>query len=132
MTSSKIQKMRFFLFLLIFLLAQTAASEGSFRERRNEAVENKDRVEDTGGKINEQSVVTTVSLSSKNTNGQQAVVEASVNAKTKPAADANNRTHNITSKVPDVAAVAVANKTAHVADTSDEVCFVGIRDCMTR
>lgn len=35
MTRSKIQKMKFFIFLLIFLLAQTSVCDGSFRERRD-------------------------------------------------------------------------------------------------
>lgn len=130
MTSSKIQKVKFFLFLLIFLLAQTAVSEGSFRERRNAAatVESKDKVEDTGGKVDEQPppVAATVPSSDKNANGQQVAVGASVNTKTKPAADVSNRTHNITLKLPDVV---TANKTAHAADASDEVRSVGGRDC---
>ncbi|EFN84468.1 uncharacterized protein LOC105183225 [Harpegnathos saltator] len=122
MTRSKIQKMKFFLFLLIFLLAQTATSEGSFRERRDAStVGSKDKVEDTGGKVGEQPVAATPSSPGKNTNGQQTADGASVNTKAKSPADTSNKTHNITSK-PDAVAVAVAvtNKTAHAADATDE------------
>ncbi|XP_011699921.1 PREDICTED: membrane protein FAM174-like [Wasmannia auropunctata] len=114
MTRSKIQKLKFFVFLLIFLLAQTAVCDGIVREKRD--------------------------APSTNVNGRAAVPVADVNAGTKnerlpddkdgqrnaaapPSVDARkpapegNRTHDvrITSKAPDV-----ANKTAHTVDTSNE------------
>ncbi|XP_032680866.1 uncharacterized protein LOC116848659 [Odontomachus brunneus] len=119
MTRSKIQKMKFFLFLLIFLLAQAAVSEGSFREKRDApTVGSKGKVEDTSGKVDEQPVT------ALNVPGKKAAAGAPVNLRTRPAADTSNRTHNITSKpsAPDVAAAAAAavNKTIHVADAADE------------
>lgn len=117
MTRSKIQKLKFFIFLLIFLLAQTAICDGSFREKRD--VPSTDvngkaaPVADAknGGTRNER-------LDDKD--GQRnAAGSQSVDAK-RPAAD-SNRTHDgITSKPlpPDIA---VANKTAHTVDTSNEV-----------
>lgn len=129
MTRSKIQKMKFFLFLLIFLLAQAAVSEGSFREKKDEpTVGSKGKVENTGGKVDEQPVTAL----SPGKNGQQAVAAASANSRTRPAADTSNRTHNITSKpsAPDVAAA--ANKTAHAADATDEVCFIDSFNCTAK
>lgn len=104
MTRSKIQKMKFFLFLLIFLLAQAAVSKGSFRKKRVAATaENKDKLEETGGKIDEQPA--TVPLPGKN-GGQQ----------TAAGAPTSNKTHSITSKPLGVD----ENNTLHAADAADE------------
>ncbi|EFN66533.1 hypothetical protein EAG_11027 [Camponotus floridanus] len=102
MTRSKIQKMKFFVFLLIFLLAQTAICDGSFREKRDVDKENK---------VNKET--------SKNLDAriQQSATGSSSEAK-KPATDGNKTHDNITSKPsPDIN----ANKT-HIADneTSSE------------
>ncbi|KYM78731.1 hypothetical protein ALC53_10785 [Atta colombica] len=105
MTRSKIQKLKFFIFLLIFLLAQTAVCDGIFREKRNASSTNVD-----GKAIPIDNVETNEKLGDKES--QRNAVESPVDAK-KPAAD---KTHDITSKPSDVT---VVNKTAHV-DTSSE------------
>ncbi|GAB1865408.1 Membrane protein FAM174 [Camponotus japonicus] len=107
MTRSKIQKMKFFVFLLIFLLAQTAICEGSFRERRDAAAV--DKVPPGNEEISKK-----VEPSARI---QQSATGSSSDAK-KPATDGNKTHDNITSKPsPDVN----ANKT-HIADneTSSE------------
>ncbi|XP_014479499.1 PREDICTED: membrane protein FAM174 [Dinoponera quadriceps] len=95
MTRSKIQKMKFF--LLILLLAQSAVSEEvvSLRERRDATATVESKGKD---KVDGQPAP------SPGKNGQQAPV------KTRPPVDTSNKTH-ITLKPPDV-----ANKTAHAAD----------------
>ncbi|XP_070150154.1 uncharacterized protein [Polyergus mexicanus] len=86
MTRSKIQKMKFFVFLLIFLLAQTAICNGSFQEKRDATAEDKK-----------------ISLVNEETNKevdkrvQQNVAESSSVAK-KPATEGNKTHDNITSK----------------------------------
>lgn len=129
MTRSKIQKMKFFLFLLIFLLAQAAVSKGSFREKRVAATaENKDKLEEVGSKIDEQPA--TVQSPGRN-GGQQTAAGPPVNSRTKPVADTSNRTHNITSK-PSGADFVAANKTSHVTDAANEVCFKSSFNCTSR
>lgn len=101
MTRSKIQKLKFFIFLLIFLLAQTAVCHGSFREKRN--------VPSTDERHGDK-------------DGQRNAAGSAADAR-KPALEANKTHDGITSKPlpPDVT---VANKTdAHTADTSNEVSW---------
>lgn len=103
MTRSKIQKMKFFVFLLIVLLAQTAICDRSFRERRDvDKVPLVKPEEEASKKLDERI--------------QQSATGSSSEAK-KPA-DGNKTHDNITLKPsPDVN----ANKT-HIADneTSSE------------
>lgn len=109
MTRSKIQKMKFFVFLLIFLLARTAICDGSLRERRDGAV-NKVSHEEAGKKHDEQPARI-----------QQSASGSSSEAR-KPATDGNKTHDNITLKPsPDVN----ANKTHH-ADNEVGI-FVEIR-----
>ncbi|XP_050458529.1 membrane protein FAM174B-like isoform X2 [Cataglyphis hispanica] len=89
MTRSKIQKMKFFVFLLIFLLAQTAICDGSFREKRDVTAEDKKKValvNEINKGVHEPSVRV-----------KQKVAELSSDAK-KPATDGNKTQDNITSK----------------------------------
>lgn len=110
MTRSKIQKLKFFIFLLIFLLAQAAVSNGSFREKRDAPLSD----------VGEKSVA--VANANAETNERLGDKDGQRNAPgdaRRPASD-GNRTHDgITSKPlpPDVA---VANKTAHTVDMSNE------------
>lgn len=101
MTRSKIQKMKFFVFLLIFLLAQTAICDGNFREKKDAtAVDKVSLVDEKTNKVDEPSVRI-----------QQSAAGSSSDAK-KPATDGNKTHDNITLKPsPDVN----ANKT-HIAD----------------
>ena len=108
MTRSKIQKLKFFIFLLIFLLAQTAVCDGIFREKRNASSTNVD-----GKVVPIDNVETNEKLGDKDS--QRNAAGSPVDAK-KSAAD--DKTHDITSKPSDVA---VVNKTAHTGDTSSEV-----------
>lgn len=112
MTRSKIQKLKFFIFLLIFLLAQTAVCDGIFREKKDAPSADRDGkavpVADEGASS------TNEKLGDKD--GQRSAAGSPVDAK-KPASD-GNRTHDgLTSKPPYVAA---ANKTMHTVDTSSE------------
>ncbi|XP_039310978.1 uncharacterized protein LOC105200102 [Solenopsis invicta] len=114
MTRSKIQKLKFFIFLLIFLLAQTAVCDGSFREKR-------DALTDVNGKnaspiANGNADGTNEKLINKD--GQKNAPGSQLADSKKPVVD-GNRTHDVTSKPlpPDIA---VANKTAHNVDTSNE------------
>ncbi|EGI63535.1 PREDICTED: membrane protein FAM174B-like [Acromyrmex echinatior] len=107
MTRSKIQKLKFFIFLLIFLLAQTAVCDGIFREKRNASSTNVD-----GKVVPIDNVETNEKLGDKDS--QRNAAGSPVDAK-KSAAD--DKTHDITSKPSDVA---VVNKTAHTGDTSSE------------
>lgn len=122
MTRSKIQKMKFFVFLLIFLLAQTAICDGSFRERRDATAEDKKKV----SLVNEE---TNKGIDEPSARVQQKVAESSSDAK-KPAIDGNKTQDNITSKSsPDV----TANRT-HIVD--NEVCIIapriGDEGCLVR
>ncbi|KAL6430290.1 hypothetical protein ACFW04_007776 [Cataglyphis niger] len=103
MTRSKIQKMKFFVFLLIFLLAQTAICDGNFRERRDVTAEDKKRI----SLVNEE----TKGVHEPSARVQLKVTESSSDAK-KPATDGNKTQDNITSKSsPDV----TVNRT-HIVD----------------
>lgn len=103
MTRSKIQKMKFFVFLLIFLLAQTAICDANFRERKDATVVDKKVSlvdEKADKKVDEPSARI-----------QQSAAGSSSDAK-KPATDSNKTHDGITLKPsPDVN----ANKT-HIAD----------------
>lgn len=128
MTRSKIQKMKFFIFLLTFLLAQTAVCDGSFREKRDTPiVENKDKnkVGGTGAKI-EPAAITSAR---KDAGHQQDVVGSSNDVKARPAADSVNRTHDDVISKPSTPAVAAADKTAHTANASDEVRILSMPNC---
>ncbi|KYM95759.1 PREDICTED: uncharacterized protein LOC108780058 [Cyphomyrmex costatus] len=112
MTRSKIQKLKFFIFLLIFLLAQTAVCDGTFREKRNSSLTSVD------GKvvpIADENAGTNEKPGDKDS--QRNAVGSPVDAK-KPPAD-GNKTHDITSK-PLPSDNVVANKTAHIVDPSSE------------
>jgi len=122
MTRSKIQKMKFFIFLLIFLLAQTAVCDGNFREKgdtpstavggnKTTPLENKSIDVKNGDKR-----PSTAPLSAHK-NGQQNSIGLS-NAN-KPPADSNETHDDITPKSSDV-----ANNTTHIANTSNEVCVL--------
>lgn len=104
MTRSKIQKMKFFIFLLIFLLAQTVVCNGSFREKKIAlAIEDKKTVAaaDENKETNEQA----------DKPGPEPV-----DAK-KPVVE--DKTHdNITSK----SSSSNENKTVHTVDS--EVCIL--------
>lgn len=124
MTRSKIQKLKFFIFLLIFLLAQTAVSDGIFREKKD--------APSADGDGDGKRVVPVADESASSTNkklgdkdGQKNAAGSPVDAK-KPAPDGNRTQHDgLTSKSPYVVA---ANKTVHPVDTSSEVrIFVGSR-----
>lgn len=98
------------MFLLIFLLAQTAVCDGIFREKRNASSTN---VDGKAVPIAYDNAETKEKLGDKDS--QRNAIESPVDAK-KPAAD-GNKTHDITSKpLPSD----VANKTAHTGDTSSE------------
>lgn len=113
MTRSKIQKLKFFIFLLIFLLAQTAVCDGNFREKRDTPLA------DVDGKA---AVAVDENAGTKerptDKDGQRNAAGSAADAR-KPALD-GNKTHDITWKPlsPDAA---VANKTANTVDTSNEV-----------
>ncbi|XP_012524820.1 uncharacterized protein LOC105830186 [Monomorium pharaonis] len=116
MTRSKIQKLKFFIFLLIFLLAQTAVCDGSYREKRDAPTDGKkdaaavvatDERKNAGGTANERH-------GDKDGQRSAAGSQGAADAR-KLSAESGNRTHDVTSK-PDVA----ANKTAHTVDTSSE------------
>lgn len=109
MTRSKIQKMKFFIFLLIFLLAQTANCDGSFREKRGAtAVDEKAVNEETRKKIDGSSARIQ----------QNPAGVSSADAK-RPASDGNKTHDSITLKSsPDV----VANRT-HIADNEVRICL---------
>lgn len=94
--------MKFFVFLLIFLLAQTAICDGGFRERRDATEEDRKVVnEETRKKIDESSA----------RNYQQNPGVSSADAK-RPGTDGDKTHDNITLKLPsDV----VVNRT-HIAD----------------
>lgn len=110
MTRSKIQKLKFFIFLLIFLLAQTAVCDGNFREKRDTPLADVDR---------KAAVAVDENAAAKerpgDKDGQRNAAGLAADAR-KPALD-GNKTHDDITK-PDVA---VANKTAHTVDTSNEV-----------
>ncbi|XP_011864139.1 PREDICTED: membrane protein FAM174B-like [Vollenhovia emeryi] len=104
MTRSKIQKLGFFLFLLIFLLARTAVCDGSFREKK------------AGTDADGKAAVAVADGNASDKDGQRSAAGAAADARRPPASD--NRTHDgITSKPPPPDA---ANKTAHTVDTSSE------------
>jgi len=112
MTRSKIQKLKFFIFLLIFLLAQTAVCDGNFREKRDAPLTDVDK-----------KAAAAVAVANAGTN-EAVHRDVQKNAAGPPPADARkpasdgNKTHDgITSTKPDTA---VANKTTHTADTSSE------------
>lgn len=124
MTRSKIQKMKFFIFLLIFLLAQTAVCDGSFREKRDVlknlvASDNGGGQKVISGKGN--SVDKSATSSAGKPAGQQNAAGLPADAAKKPTTVEVNKTHqyNITSKPPDV-----GNKTTYTADKSNEVCIL--------
>ncbi|XP_072762400.1 uncharacterized protein [Anoplolepis gracilipes] len=105
MTRSKIQKIKFFMFLLIFLLAQTAICDGSFRERRDATAEDKKTVPLVKEKTDKKVVDESSARVQQNTAGSFSDVK-------RPTTDGNKTHDNITSKPsPDV----TANKT-HIAD----------------
>ncbi|EZA56936.1 uncharacterized protein LOC105277901 isoform X2 [Ooceraea biroi] len=122
MTRSKIQEMKFFVFLLIFLLAQTAVCDGSSREKRDApltaAGANK-----TASLLNENKGADVRSNKQPSTapspvrkDGRQNPAGSSTNAN-KPPVDGNKTHDDITSKS---STSDVANKTAHTANTSNE------------
>ncbi|KAL6263304.1 hypothetical protein P5V15_006102 [Pogonomyrmex californicus] len=120
MTRSKIQKLKFFIFLLIFLLAQTAVCDGSFREKRDAPPPPPPPpLPDGDGKavvpVNEDAGANEKPIGDKD--GQRNAAAPSADAK-KPAVDGNRTHESITSKPlsPDTA----ANKTAHTPGTSNE------------
>ncbi|XP_071556675.1 uncharacterized protein [Temnothorax nylanderi] len=114
MTRSKIQKLKFFIFLLIFLLAQTAVCDGSFREKRDAPSADVD--EKAPAVANENVVGTNEKHGDKD--GRKSAAGSPADAK-KPAPDGNRTHDNITPK-PLPSDIAVANKTSHTADTSNE------------
>ncbi|KAL0107257.1 hypothetical protein PUN28_015652 [Cardiocondyla obscurior] len=108
MTRSKIQKLRFFIFLLIFLLAQTGVCDGNHREKRGASSSN---VEEKAA-----AAVTAATNDRPGDKGGQRNVAGSAGDAKKPALDSNRTHDNITSRLSDVA---VANKTVHTLDTAD-------------
>lgn len=117
MTRFKIQKMKFFVFLLTFLLAQTVHCDGSFREKRpTPTIASKNGIKSSG--IDEPAAVT----SARKTGDQQDAVESSsVDAKARP--DSGNRTLEDVSPRQSVSDVTAVNKTVHT-NTSDEVRYI--------
>ncbi|TGZ53276.1 uncharacterized protein [Temnothorax longispinosus] len=116
MTRLKIQKLKFFIFLLIFLLAQTAVCDGSFREKRD-APPSAD-VDEKAPAVANENVGTNEKHGDKDGNRKTADAGSTADAK-KPAPDGNRTHDNITPK-PLPSDIAVANKTSHTADTSNE------------
>lgn len=114
MTRSKIQKMKFFVFLLIFLLAQTAICDGSFRERRDAATVDKN--------VPLVNVEASKKVDEPPARIQQSATGSSSDAK-KPATDGSKTHDNITLKPsPDVN----ANKT-HIANNEVGIFVSEIR-----
>ncbi|XP_029169251.1 uncharacterized protein LOC114939186 [Nylanderia fulva] len=104
MTRSGILKMRFFIFLLIFLLAQNVICDGGLRETKDATAEGDKRVanEEKMKRVDESSAG----------NRQRNPGASSADAK-KQASDGNKTHDNITSKSPpDV----IANNKTHIAD----------------
>ncbi|XP_020296163.1 membrane protein FAM174B-like [Pseudomyrmex gracilis] len=129
MTRSKIQKMKFFIFLLIFLLAQTAVCDGSFREKRdglkNASDDDNEKVSSVGRNKVPADKDPDNSVAHKATGQQNAAGSAAETAK-KPTAVKDKSQHNITSK-PDV-----VNHTApHIADKSNEQSSDGFTNVNT-
>jgi len=119
MTRSKIQKMKFFIFLLIFLLAQTAVCDGNFREKGDTPTVGGNKttpLENKSIDVKNDKQPSTAPLSAHK-NGQQNSIGLS-NAN-KPPADSNETHDDITLKSSDV-----ANNTTHIANTSNEVCVL--------
>lgn len=121
MTRSKIQKMKFFVFLLIFLLAQTAICDGSFRERRDATAEDK-KIPLVNEKTNKG-----VEPSAR---VQQNAAGSSSDAK-KPATDGNKTQDNITSKSSPLDVT--ANRT-HIVDNEVRIIAprIGDKGCLVR
>jgi len=119
MTRSKIQKMKFFIFLLIFLLAQIAVCDGNFREKRDTPLTvggNKTTsLENKSIDVKNDKQPSTAPLSAHR-DGQQNSIRLNAN---KPPADGNKTHDDITRKSSDV-----ANRTTHIANTSNEVCVL--------
>jgi len=116
MTRSKIQRMKFFVFLLIFLLAQTAVCDGSFREKRDAPSTDGDKKaapvvdESAGGKERH-----------GDKDGQRNAAGSSVETARKPTADGNRTAHDgITSKP---SSLDTANKTAHPESSEGHTSF---------
>lgn len=123
MTRSKIQKMKFFIFLLIFLLAQTARavrdSDGSPRGRRDAPSSFGLGANKTSSLVNENKPADVKNEKSPSTapsrkDGQRNPAGTSVIRP--PPVDGNKTRDDITSK----SSTTDANKTAHTANTSIE------------
>ncbi|XP_012229630.1 membrane protein FAM174B [Linepithema humile] len=102
MTRSKIQKMKFFVFLLIFLLAQTAVCNGSFREKKDASTIDKK--------------IVPAANENKGTNEQVDKPGPGPPDAKKPAVE--NKTHdNLTSSKSSSSSPNIENKTVHTADS---------------
>lgn len=132
MTRSKIQKMKFFIFLMIFLLAQTAVCDGSFRERRetgDDAQPSKRQpvvASDDGGRPKEEAVPPVGNKQQPADNKEEVVVDKTAGsnadvAKRPTTADNRTQQHDDITSSSSKTSPDLANKTAHTADKSGEV-----------